>query len=114
MQPIDQKQMLPVGTMLNNRYKIIRHLASGGFGNTYEAEDSHLDVKVAVKEFFMRGINHRSEDKTTVVVSNENNQDLFDTQLQKFKREANRISSFLCSNIIHVFDLFDANDKSYY
>ena len=36
MQPIDQKQMLPVGTMLNNRYKIIRHLASGGFGNTYE------------------------------------------------------------------------------
>ena len=114
MQPIDQKQMLPVGTMLNNRYKIVRHLAPGGFGNTYEAEDSHLDVKVAVKEFFMRGINHRSEDKTTVVVSNENNQDLFDTQLQKIKREANRISSFLCSNIIHVFDLFDANDKSYY
>ncbi len=114
MQPIDQKQMLPVGTMLNNRYKIIRHLASGGFGNTYEAEDSHLDVKVAVKEFFMRGINHRSEDKITVVVSNDNNQELFDTQLQKFMREANRISSFHCDHIIHVFDLFDANSTSYY
>lgn len=114
MQQIDQKQMLPVGTMLDNRYKIVRYLASGGFGNTYEAEDCRSGVMVAVKEFFMRGVNHRSEDKNTVVVSNENNKELFDTQLQKFKREADRISSFQCDHIIHVFDLFDANGTSYY
>jgi serine/threonine protein kinase len=31
--------MLPIGTILRNRYEIIRHLGSGGFGATYLAED---------------------------------------------------------------------------
>jgi eukaryotic-like serine/threonine-protein kinase len=34
--------MLQVGTILRNRYKIIKHLGSGGFGATYLAEDLNI------------------------------------------------------------------------
>lgn len=106
--------MLPMGTVLDNRYRIVRYLASGGFGNTYVAEDSRLGGEVAIKEFFIRGTNHRSEDRTTVDVSNADNRELFDVQLGKFKREASRIFKLHNDHIIHVFDLFDANGTSYY
>ena len=106
--------MLSMGTVLDNRYRIVRYLASGGFGNTYVAEDTRLGGQVAVKEFFMRGTNHRSADGTTVEVSNDTNTPVFKTQLEKFKREARRIFELRNDHIIHVSDLFDANGTSYY
>ena len=115
MSQIDERQMLPKGTVLDHRYRIIRYLASGGFGNTYVAEDSHLkNKKLAVKEFFMRGTNHRSADGTTVEVSNDTNTPVFNTQLEKFQREALRIFELRNNHIIHVSDLFNANGTSYY
>ena len=84
MSQIDQRLMLPMETVLDHRYRIIRYLASGGFGNTYVAEDTRLGGQVAVKEFFMRGTNHRSTDGTTVEVSNDTNTPVFNTQLKKF------------------------------
>ena len=41
--------MLPVGTVLNGVYKIVSHIASGGFGNTYVAVTLNNNTKVAVK-----------------------------------------------------------------
>lgn len=114
MSQIDQRQMLPMGTVLDHRYRIVCYLASGGFGNTYVAEDTRLGGQVAVKEFFMRGINYRSADGTTVEVSNDTNTPVFNTQLKKFQREARRIFELHNEHIIHVSDLFDANGTSYY
>lgn len=114
MAQIDQRQMLPMGTVLDHRYRIVRYLASGGFGNTYVAEDTRLGGQVAVKEFFMRGTNHRSADGTTVEVSNDNNTPIFQTQLKKFQREAKRIFELQNDHIIQVIDLFDANGTSYF
>ena len=49
--------MLPVGYILKEKYRILGHIASGGFGNTYLAVTLANNVKVAVKEFFMKNIN---------------------------------------------------------
>lgn len=114
MLQIDQQQMLPFGTVLDGRYRIVQYLASGGFGNTYVAEDIHFGTMVAIKEFFMRSTNHRSTDGTTVEVSNSANIPVFETQLGKFRREAHRIYMLRNEHIIHVSDLFDANGTSYY
>ena len=114
MSNLNPSQMLPVGTVLDRRYRIERYLASGGFGNTYVATDTRFDSRVAVKEFFMRGTNHRAPDRSTVVVSNSDNQAGFTAQLDKFRREAKRIFDIRHDHIVHVSDLFDANATSYY
>ena len=59
MSNLNTSQMLPVGTVLDNRYRIEGFLSSGGFGNTYVATNLTFNEKVAVKEFFLRGVNLR-------------------------------------------------------
>ena len=110
----DFSQMLPVGTMLDGRYRIERYLASGGFGNTYEAVDTKLGCKVAVKEFFLSQQSTRGTDGCSVTVTSPSARELFNHYLEKFKTEARRISQLRNNHIVRVSDLFDANDTSYY
>jgi eukaryotic-like serine/threonine-protein kinase len=35
---------MQIGQILRNRYKIIKHLGSGGFGATYLAEDLNIPI----------------------------------------------------------------------
>ena len=44
--------VLPVGTVVQERYRIEKHLGSGGFGITYKAWDTVFQVNVCLKEFF--------------------------------------------------------------
>lgn len=113
MSNINTSSMLAVGTMLNGRYRIERHLSSGGFGNTYLATSLMFNEMVAVKEFFLRGITQR-DDIGTIGVSNSDNKLLFDEQLEKFKKEAQRIRQLRSPHIVHVHDLFEANGTAYY
>ena len=114
MSQINQSQMLPIGVILGGRYRIERYMASGGFGNTYEVVHTQLRQRLAVKEFFMTGINHRAPDHTSVLVSNDANRQDFTEQMEKFRREAQRLSQLHHPNIVQVTDLFDANGTSYY
>ena len=109
-----KEEMLGNGTILQQgRYRIERYISSGGFGNTYLAIDTKFDEKVAIKEFFMKGVNQREKDNS-VSVSNAANTPKFIEQKEKFNKEAQRIRKLNCENIIKVNDLFDENGTSYY
>ncbi len=106
--------MLPVGCILRNVYRIDSYLSSGGFGNTYLATNIEFDEVVAIKEFFIRGVTQRDANNTTVSVSNIENKDLFNEQLQKFKKEARRLRKLKNEHIVRVHDLFEENGTAYY
>ena len=62
---------LPPGTILNDRYLIGRALGSGGFGITYIGCDLRLELKVAIKEYFPTGYVHRDHLQSPEVVGNQ-------------------------------------------
>lgn len=110
----DFSQMLPVGTVIDGRYRIERYLASGGFGNTYEATDMKLGCHVAVKEFFLSQHSMRAADRCGVTVTSHTGRELFDHYREKFKTEAQRISQLRSNHIVRVSDLMEANGTVYY
>ncbi len=106
--------MLSVNATLQmGKYRVEKCLASGGFGNTYVVINTKFDERMAMKEFFMRGISER-HDHNTVSVSNSANQQSFDSQRDKFNKEARRLRKLHNEHIVQVHDLFDENDTSYY
>ena len=105
--------ILDSGIKLNDRYLLESHIASGGFGNTYMANDILNGNVVAIKEFFMADISARDE-KGYVYVPLENNKELFFSQMDKFQREACRLQELSNKNIVHVSDLFMEFGTVYY
>ena len=111
------RTMLRVGsTLQNGKYRIDRYLASGGFGNTYLGTDLSWDedIKVAIKEFFMKDVNQRVGDSTAVSISNVTQMPIFQEQMTKFKKEAQRLHDLKNPHIVSVSDLFDENGTTYY
>ena len=110
---IDDRQMLPIGTLLKQgEYRVVRYIASGGFGNTYEVEHVRLGKRLALKEFFMRGINMR--EGTRVSVSLEDNRSTFSQMREKFYKEAQRLARLEELHIVDVTDFFEENATAYY
>ena len=106
---------LPNGTLLQGgKYRIEGVLGQGGFGITYRATNMAFDEPMAIKEFFMKGVNDRGGDHTTVSVSNHDNENLFGEQIAKFRKEARRIRKLHNPHIVAVHDLFDENGTAYY
>ena len=109
-----RSNMLPVGTVLRGTYRIEKHLASGGFGNTYLAKNTAFDEVCAIKEFFIKGVCERDDDTCTVSVSNSENTLSFEQQRGKFKKEARRLRSIRNEHVVQVHDLFEENGTAYY
>jgi len=113
--------VLPEGTVLKGKaysYRIERSLDQGSFGITYLASVRMVgalgaidaNIKVAIKEFFMRDINGRLG--TTVTIGSRS--DLYCDYKRKFEREATNLSKLNHPNIIKVLELFGQNDTIYY
>lgn len=49
---MEKRLPLPVGTVLQGRYRIVRQLGHGGFGAVYEAVDDEIGKSFALKETF--------------------------------------------------------------
>ena len=112
---------LTTGTILKGTsysYRIERTLGQGSFGITYLASVKmagalgaiDANIKVAIKEFFMKDINGRSD--TTVTSGSKGG--LYDEYKHKFTREALNLSKLQHPNIIKVIESFEANNTVYY
>ena len=110
---MDTSTMLAQGTLLRGgAYRIERQLASGGFGNTYLVRNVAFDELYALKEFFMRGVNMRNGNNVTVSVPD--NHASYESQKEKFKKEAIRLRNLRNEHIVQVHDLFEENGTVYY
>lgn len=118
-------QQLTAGTLLQGgKYKIEKVLGQGGFGITYLANQSvtiegplgqiNADIKVCIKEFFMKDLCNREKDSTIVSIPSTGSKELVEKFQQKFMKEALNISKLHHPNIIKVTDVFEENGTAYY
>ena len=101
------------GTLLDKRYQILRYISSGGFGITYEAIDTRLKSKVAIKELYIKTINYRDGNSQSIQTTPANIS-TFNSTKKKFIKEARRLCSFSHSHIVRVTDVFEENGTAYY
>ena len=108
------QHLQPNTTLQGGKYRIERVLGQGGFGNTYEGVNTVFNERVAIKEFFMRGITLREDDQMNVSISVPENRESFMEQKEKFKKEALRIRQLTNEHIVAVHDFFEENGTAYY
>ena len=96
------------------KYKIVRFIASGGFGCTYEAHHTLLDVRVALKEFFVSDFCNRDEATGQVTVGTQSKVELISKLKKKFLDEARSLFQMHHRGIVRVIDVFEENGTAYY
>jgi serine/threonine protein kinase len=107
-------QLKQGAVLQDGKYQIEKILGQGGFGITYLAEQSGLDRKVAIKEFFMRESCNRDSDTSQVSVPSVGSIELVKKFKNKFLKEARTIAGLSHANIIRIYDVFEENDTAYY
>ena len=110
------QHLQPNTTLQGGKYRIERVLGQGGFGITYRAVQTSLNRYVAVKELFIGGSGQAINDRigNKVVVTNAANQQSFNQQREKFKKEAMRLANLNHPNLVKVHEFFEENGTVYY
>ena len=104
----------------SNQYIIRSVLGSGGFGITYSASFSTtigslpVQVIVAIKEHFLK--NDCARDDSLAITYSKPASDRVENSLRTFISEARRLQSISGGhpNIVHVSEVFSANNTAYY
>ena len=110
-----EENLLKISSQLKNgEYCILKVLGQGGFGVTYEAEQTSLGRKVAIKEFFMKEYCNREEVTSHVSVPSSGSRELVERYRQKFIREARMIAGLNHGHIVKIHDVFEENGTAYY
>ncbi len=84
----------PAQTLVDGRYRVLDRIGSGGMGDVFRAEDTHLKREVALK------ILHRRFSRDEQFV-------------ERFRREASSAASLQHPNVVSVYDR-GAHDGTYY
>ncbi len=110
----EEHHLVP-GTVLHERYAVGRVLGEGGFGITYVGFDTLLDLKVAVKEFYMSDYVNREATVSSVVRANTRNcGETFAKNRAKFLGEAKALAKFANEDgIVGIRDFFQENNTAY-
>ena len=104
---------LPPGLRLAD-YVIERPLGGGGFGITYLARDSNLQLPVAIKEYFPSELVTRAPDNSVRVRGdNPEHHEQYDWGLERFLDEARALATFRHPNIVRVLRYFRENGTAY-
>jgi serine/threonine protein kinase len=102
---------LAVGSMLAE-YRIEGVLGSGGFGITYLGRDTHLEKRVAIKEFLPASLAVRTLDGSIMPVNTDHRYN-YAWGLDRFLQEARTLARFSHPNIVGVNRYFPANGTGY-
>ena len=102
---------LPRGYALHE-YRIEQTLGIGGFGLTYLATDTNLNLRVAIKEYLPGDLALRDEDQS-VRPKSDASLDSFNWGLSRFLEESRTLASFRHPNIVRVLRFFEANRTAY-
>lgn len=97
-------------TLHNGQYIITGLLGQGGFGITYDAEDTHLNLRVAIKELFL----HESSRRGNIVISPRRLHPFEYHETKKsFLEEAQMLARFSHPGIVRVLNYFEENATAY-
>ncbi len=111
MQAGDHPTILSPGDVLGS-YRIDSFLGQGGFGVTYVARDTMLDIQVAIKEYLPERIARRAADKT-IQPRSEEHAKVVRKGLISFLKEARTLAKFKHPNIVRVMSIFELNNTAY-
>ena len=116
-------------TLQGGKYRIESVLGQGSFGISYLAttrvkmqtaisgslgrlvQDQEVEIKVCIKEFFMKKVNNRGEDGSSVEGTSNT---LYTNYRKRFRKEAENLSRLDHKNIVKVLEVFDENGTTYY
>lgn len=100
---------LASAAVLLDRFVVQRVLGRGGFGITYEVDDTRLQRRVALKELFPpTAVRHGSR-----VLAAPADRDEFRAARDRFLREARLLARFSHAGIVRVYEVFEAHNTAY-
>ena len=111
---------LKTGALLQGgKYKIEKPLGQGGFGITYLAEQTNLNRRVCIKEFFMKEYGERTEsnadnEATVLTAVTSAAAEVMGRYRDKFIKEAKTIARLDHPGIVRIHDVFEENGTAYY
>ncbi|RJF73570.1 serine/threonine protein kinase [Deinococcus cavernae] len=109
--PLNPNPQFPAGTTLHGgRYRVNRVLGQGGFGITYDAQDTQLGIHVAVKELFIDGSTRRGRD---VLPPGSYTAAEYQESKRRFVEEAKVLYRFNDPGIVQVLNYFEENNTAY-
>ena len=109
---MDSRLGLPPNTILDGSYRITRVVGVGGFGITYEAEDTNLSTSVAIKEYYPFDFGDR-DNTMSVRPKSDRHKKTFDWGRSNFLLEARTLARFEHPSIVRVTRVFEANSTAY-
>jgi len=93
-------------------YEIESILGQGGFGITYRAHDTNLDVQVAIKEYLPTMFATRGADGLIAPTSADQKAD-YEWGLARFIDEGRTLARFDHPGIVRVYSVFESNGTAY-